>query len=254
MSCQIQVMVHRRTSACAKVWTAATPSIGRTARPTSISGSPIHRTTDIHFRQPPPPMASLEERVARLEAASAAASGSTAQIGELLNLMWFLLTACMIFVMQCGFCMLEAGSIRKKNVKNMLMKNLMDVCVACIAWLLIGHGLASDGSGGFIGEMGLLSSNATMSQLAAWTQELMYATTSVTIVSGALAERAHLGSYALSSFVTAALSCELAKPVERESTSQAAHAYIISFPAPPRLSGVSSSRAALPRHSACQPP
>jgi hypothetical protein len=199
-------------------------------------------------------MASLEERVARLEAASAAASGSTAQIGELLNLMWFLLTACMIFVMQCGFCMLEAGSIRKKNVKNMLMKNLMDVCVACIAWLLIGHGLASDGSGGFIGEMGLLSSNATMSQLAAWTQELMYATTSVTIVSGALAERAHLGSYALSSFVTAALSCELAKPVERESTSQAAHAYIISFPAPPRLSGVSSSRAALPRHSACQPP
>merc|ERR1719198_1648965 len=59
--------------------------------------------------------------------------------------------ACLVFLMQAGFAMLEAGSIRSKNVKNVLLKNLVDACVGAIIWYLVGYGIIGGGND-FIGE------------------------------------------------------------------------------------------------------
>ena len=55
---------------------------------------------------------------------------------------------------QCGFGLLEAGTVQVKNVKNILLKNLLDACVGAILWFSLGHGIAYDGSGSFIGDAG----------------------------------------------------------------------------------------------------
>merc|ERR1740130_1893566 len=46
--------------------------------------------------------------------------------------------------MQAGFATLSAGSIRAKNVSNILLKNLLDACIGCVAWFLLGYGFAYD--------------------------------------------------------------------------------------------------------------
>ena len=65
---------------------------------------------------------------------------------------WLLVSAAMIFLMQTGFAMVECGSVRAKNSRNILIKNLFDACLGALAFWLIGYGLAFGVSeGGFIG-------------------------------------------------------------------------------------------------------
>ena len=55
----------------------------------------------------------------------------------------FLLTsAYLVFFMQAGFAMLCAGSVRSKNTKNILIKNVLDACVGAVAWFVFGYGFA----------------------------------------------------------------------------------------------------------------
>ena len=51
---------------------------------------------------------------------------------------WFLIGAALVFFMQAGFAMVEAGFTRAKNTGNILMKNLMDFCIGCVVFILIG--------------------------------------------------------------------------------------------------------------------
>ena len=51
---------------------------------------------------------------------------------------WFLIGAALVFWMQAGFAMVEAGFTRAKNTGNILMKNLMDFCIGTIVFILIG--------------------------------------------------------------------------------------------------------------------
>ena len=60
--------------------------------------------------------------------------------GELFAV-WFLIGAALVFWMQAGFAMVEAGFARAKNAGNILMKNLMDFCIGCCVFILIGFGL-----------------------------------------------------------------------------------------------------------------
>ena len=48
--------------------------------------------------------------------------------------------------MQCGFAVLEAGSVRDKNVRNVLLKNALDACVGALVWYLFGYGIAGAGN------------------------------------------------------------------------------------------------------------
>jgi Amt family ammonium transporter len=58
----------------------------------------------------------------------------------------------MIFLMQSGFTLVECGSVRAKNSRNILIKNLFDACIGALAFYLVGYGLAfGDVNGGFAG-------------------------------------------------------------------------------------------------------
>ena len=63
---------------------------------------------------------------------------------------WFLMGAALVFFMQCGFAMVEAGFTRAKNVGNITMKNLMDFCIGTVAFYLLGYNLLC-GDGKFVG-------------------------------------------------------------------------------------------------------
>ena len=54
---------------------------------------------------------------------------------------WFLIGAALVFWMQAGFAMVEAGFTRSKNTGNIIMKNLMDFCIGTVVFILIGFGL-----------------------------------------------------------------------------------------------------------------
>ena len=74
--------------------------------------------------------------------------------GELFAV-WFLIGAALVFWMQAGFAMVEAGFARAKNAGNILMKNLMDFCIGCVVFILIGFSLLlGEDLMGFIGKPG----------------------------------------------------------------------------------------------------
>ncbi|PXF47141.1 Ammonium transporter 1 member 3 [Gracilariopsis chorda] len=71
-----------------------------------------------------------------------------------LNTMFVLFSGYLVFLMQCGFAMLTAGSVRTKNTKNVLLKNVLDACVGAMAYYLFGYAFAYGPGGdapGFIG-------------------------------------------------------------------------------------------------------
>ena len=55
---------------------------------------------------------------------------------------WLMVCGFLVFFMQCGFALLEAGTVRAKNTKNILMKNLLDACIGCLIWWSIGYYVA----------------------------------------------------------------------------------------------------------------
>lgn len=67
------------------------------------------------------------------------------------NTIWVLLGAALVFFMQAGFAMCEAGFTRSKNTGNILMKNLMDFCIGTPVYWLVGFGLMFGGAGALIG-------------------------------------------------------------------------------------------------------
>ena len=52
---------------------------------------------------------------------------------------WFLIGAALVYFMQAGFAMCEAGFTRAKNVGNIIMKNLMDFCLGTVAFIFVGY-------------------------------------------------------------------------------------------------------------------
>ncbi len=125
-----------------------------------------------------------------------------------LDTIWTLIAAFLVFFMQPGFAMVETGFTRAKNAVNILMKNLVDVCIGCVVFFLVGYGLmfGSD-AGGFIGTdnfiVGILGQSDT-SSFAFWIFQAVFAATAATIVSGAVAERIKFKNYLVYSvFITA---------------------------------------------------
>ncbi len=126
--------------------------------------------------------------------------------GELFAV-WFLIGAALVFWMQAGFAMVESGFARAKNAGNILMKNLMDFCIGCCVFILIGFSLLlGEDMMGFIGKPGL--DIFTAYQNFDWSNfvfNLVFCATTATIVSGAMAERTKFLSYCVYSGVISAL-------------------------------------------------
>ncbi|MBF0226697.1 MAG: ammonium transporter [Desulfobacterales bacterium] len=117
-----------------------------------------------------------------------------------MDYVWTLIAAALVFFMQAGFAMVEAGFTRAKNAINIMMKNLMDFCIGTMAFWAIGFGLMfGASSSGWIGTSGFFLSDFTPGGdpwiLAFWMFQVVFAATSATIVSGAMAERTQFKGY-----------------------------------------------------------
>ncbi len=120
---------------------------------------------------------------------------------------WFLMGAALVFWMQAGFAMVEAGFTRAKNTGNILMKNLMDFCIGTIVFILIGFSLLlGEDLAGFIGKPGfdIFTAYADF-DFSNFVFNLVFCATTATIVSGAMAERTKFLSYCIYSGVISAL-------------------------------------------------
>ena len=120
---------------------------------------------------------------------------------------WFLIGAALVFWMQAGFAMVEAGFTRAKNTGNIIMKNLMDFCIGTVVFILIGFGLLmGEDLFGFIGKPGfdLFTAYAEF-DFSSFVFNLVFCATTATIVSGGMAERTKFLSYCIYSAVISAL-------------------------------------------------
>ncbi|NWG18939.1 MAG: ammonium transporter [Chloroflexi bacterium] len=129
-----------------------------------------------------------------------------AEMGVVTDTMWLLLTAFLVFFMQAGFALIEAGSTRSKNMINIMFKNLIDFCIAALVFWMIGWGFAYGASaGGFIGTdqffIGDMREAGSVPTLASWLFQVVFAGTAATIVSGAMAERTRFSAYLIYSVV-----------------------------------------------------
>jgi Amt family ammonium transporter len=133
--------------------------------------------------------------------------------GELTSF-WLLFGAYLVFFMQAGFALLEAGCVRAKNTKNILLKNVLDACMGALIWWGFGWPLAygrhstdevnpfiGSGEGGdedYYGGGFFMNDNAAADSgiYAAWMFQWAFAATAATIVSGAVAERCSIPAYA----------------------------------------------------------
>lgn len=120
------------------------------------------------------------------------------------NTIWVLFGTALVFFMQAGFSLCEAGFTRAKNTGNILMKNLMDFCIGTPAFWLVGFGLMFGKGSGIIGSFDPLIrgeySQAPPSGVPLWAFAIfqtVFCATSATIVSGAMAERTKFSAYCI---------------------------------------------------------
>jgi len=120
---------------------------------------------------------------------------------------WFLIGAALVFWMQAGFAMVEAGFTRAKNTGNILMKNLMDFCIGTCVFILIGFSLLlGEDMMGLIGKPGFdIFTNYAEFDWSNFVFNLVFCATTATIVSGAMAERTKFLSYCIYSAVISAV-------------------------------------------------
>lgn len=126
-----------------------------------------------------------------------------------LNFVWTLVAAFLVFVMQAGFAMVEAGFTRAKNACNIMMKNLMDFSVGALAFWAVGFGLMFGATNGFFGTTDFFFSGATGDgeawNYAFWMFQVVFAATAATIISGAVAERTKFSAYMVYSVFVSSL-------------------------------------------------
>ncbi|MFN4217055.1 MAG: ammonium transporter [Brevinematales bacterium] len=141
----------------------------------------------------------------------------TRTLSVALDTVWVLLTGLLVFFMNTGFAMVEAGLARAKNTVNILAKNFIVFALASLAYWVIGWGLMFGDGNGFMGLTNLFFANGGVDEgysAIGWTQvpfwakfffQLVFAGTAATIVSGAVAERIKFLSFLVFSLILVAL-------------------------------------------------
>ena len=128
------------------------------------------------------------------------------------NTIWILVAAALVFFMQAGFAMVEAGFTRAKNAGNIIMKNLVDFSIGTPIYWLIGFGIMFGGAGAFIGGFdpfvkgdytGITPEGVPL--MVFFIFQTMFCATAATIVSGAMAERTKFAAYCIYSVVISAV-------------------------------------------------
>ncbi len=119
-----------------------------------------------------------------------------------INTVWVALCAALIFFMEAGFALLEAGFVRSKNAMSIIAKVIIDITFGGIAFFIVGFGIAYGSSNGWFAlDFGIMSEDLGLglkvSNNLFWFIQLGFAIAAISIVSGALAERMKLFPYAI---------------------------------------------------------
>ena len=137
---------------------------------------------------------------------------------DYLNNVWVFIAGVLVFFMQAGFALVEAGLTRAKNVVNIFAKNLSDAVVGILAFFAVGYAFAfGSGGGWFIGSGEYFLSGADIAAIpegglsvaTTFFFQAVFAATAVTIASGAMAERTKFSSY----LIFSAIMCAVIYPV-----------------------------------------
>jgi Amt family ammonium transporter len=134
---------------------------------------------------------------------------SIVHVKQGLDTVWVLLAAFLVFFMQAGFGMVEAGFIRAKNTCNILTKNFLDFCMASLGFFIIGYALMFGDGNGFCGVKGwCLFGLEPMANgipiYAFWLFQAVFCGAAATIVAGGMAERMKFPAYLIYSFLISA--------------------------------------------------
>ena len=122
--------------------------------------------------------------------------------------LFVLVSAFLVFLMQAGFGMFEAGFIRAKNTCNILFKNFLDYCMASLGFFIFGYAIMFSEGNAFFGTTGFLlheaQSAADVPLWAFWLFQAAFCGAAATIVAGGMAERMKFPAYLAYSFIISA--------------------------------------------------
>lgn len=123
-------------------------------------------------------------------------------LNHAIDTVWVALCAALIFFMEGGFALLEAGFVRSKNAMGIIAKVIIDIIFGGMAFFIVGFGIAYGASNGwFAFDLGIsgydLGLGLNISNKLFWFIQLGFAIAAISIVSGALAERMKLVSYTI---------------------------------------------------------
>jgi Amt family ammonium transporter len=147
---------------------------------------------------------------------AAAQDGAVTETQFIFNSFLFLFGGVLVMFMAAGFCMLEAGLVRTKNVADICLKNVALYALAGIAYYFVGYELMYGGGGAMIGKLGVFSPGQTAGDASIsldagyaatsdWFFQMVFVATAASIVSGAVAERVRLIPFLLFTFVLTGL-------------------------------------------------
>ena len=125
-----------------------------------------------------------------------------AELVRSIDTVWVALCGAIIFLMEGGFALLEAGFVRSKNAMSIIAKVMIDIAFGGVAFYAVGFGIAYGNSNGFFAfDTGISSADLglglTVSNQLFWFIQLGFAIAAISIVSGAVAERMKVWSYTL---------------------------------------------------------
>ena len=130
-------------------------------------------------------------------------NATAADLINAVDIVWILSTGFLIFWMQTGFLVLEAGTVRITSAQNIVMKNILDILISAVAYWILGYGFSfGDEGNGFISysNFGLDS----FSDYHLWFFFWVFLAAACTIISGAMAERTSILAYLVISFTFSA--------------------------------------------------
>ncbi len=159
------------------------------------------------------PSVVLGDEIAAADGEVVLAEGISLTLHELrvgLDTVWVLFAATLVFFMQAGFGMLEAGFIRAKNTCNILTKNFLDFCMASLGFFLVGYAFMFGEGNAFIGMKGFCLIGVDdmaggVPTFAFWLFQAAFCGAAATIVAGGMAERMKFVAYLIYSFLISAL-------------------------------------------------
>ena len=126
---------------------------------------------------------------------------------QLIDTLWILISALLVFIMQPGFACLESGLTRAKNTINVAIKNLTDFGISSILFWALGFGfMFGESYGGLIGSTNFFLSFGNHGWWTAFFLfELVFCGTATTIISGAVAERMRFKAYLVTAAIVSCL-------------------------------------------------